>query len=145
MPGPWPRRLSVLVAPASWAPPARRCGWVESRGVRHRGRNVPGMLGAAYLWPGMCCGIISRQPSRLWNNHPGGVAETPVRLCLPRQPSGVCTEPPPVAEAHVSPLNKKCLYVYAILLFIISIRISPKRSNIVNVCNYIMQNINNTI
>lgn len=26
-----------------------RCGWLESTGVRHRGRNVPGMLGAAYL------------------------------------------------------------------------------------------------
>ena len=110
MPGPWPRRLSVLVAPASWAPPARRCGWVESRGVRHRGRNVPGMLGAAYLWPGMFCGIISRQPSCLWNNHPGGVAETPVRLCLPRQPSGVCTEPP-VAEAHVCACVCVCVWI----------------------------------
>ena len=97
MPGPWPRRLSVLVAPASWAPPARRCGWVESRGVRHRGWNVPGMLGAAYLWPGMFCSIISRQPSRLWNNHPGGVADTcptlpaqTVLWCLLRAGARVC-------------------------------------------------------
>lgn len=59
--------------------------WGTSRmvlrvGGIHRGEtprpNVPRMLGAAYLWPGMCCGIISRQPSRLWNNHPSVMADT---------------------------------------------------------------------
>ena len=59
--------------------------WGTSRralrvGGIHRGEtprpNVPRMLGAAYLWPGMRCGIISRQPSRLWNNHPSVVADT---------------------------------------------------------------------
>ena len=55
------------------------------------------MLGAAYLWPGMFCGIISRQPSRLWNNHPGGVADTCPALpaqtalwCLLRAGARVC-------------------------------------------------------
>lgn len=58
-----------------WAPPGRRCGWVESTGVRQRGQNVPRMLGAAYLRPGMHCSVLSRRPSRLWGNHPGGMAD----------------------------------------------------------------------
>lgn len=69
-------KASVLVAPASGATPGWCCGWVESTGVRHQGRNVPRMLGAVYLRPGMHCNIISQQPSCLWHNHQGGMADT---------------------------------------------------------------------
>lgn len=55
-------------------------------------RNVPRMLGAAYLRPGMCCGIISRQPSRLWSTDRGGGGGT-LDTCLALPAQTACAQP----------------------------------------------------
>lgn len=118
MAGPWPRCLCWRRRPLGL--PGRRCGWVESTGVRQRGRNVPRMLGAAYLGPGMRCSIISRRPSCLWNNHPGGVADIcpvlptqTVRGCLRQTSHGwssrVCLCASVCACVHVS--SEGCTWI----------------------------------
>lgn len=91
--GPWrgeggqpSAKVCALAAPAAGALPGRGCGWVESTGVRQRGQNVPRMLGAAYLRPGMRRSILSHRPSRLWDNHPGGMAA----VCPVRPAQTVC-------------------------------------------------------